>query len=95
MNKVIAVLGAVTLLAIGAGCGSNTCQDSCQRVRSCYEGLDCSKATSAECQILKAGVGSIDCNSINDDHCAGAVQTKWDAVSKCALDPKTCGCVTP
>jgi hypothetical protein len=92
MRIVLAVLAMFVLLVLCAGCGGNSCQDSCDRVRSCYQDLDCSKATTADCQIMKASYGALDCNSISQ--CEGTVKAKWDTVATCTLDATTCGCVT-
>jgi hypothetical protein len=92
MRIVLAALAMFVLLVLGAGCGGNSCQDSCERVRSCAQNLDCTKATSAECQLMKASEGAYDCNSISQ--CEGTVKARWDTVATCTLDPTTCGCAT-
>ena len=94
MKKMIAALGTVALLAVAAGCGGNTCQDGCDKVRTCLQNLDCSKTIDPQCQITKAQVGAMDCNVISDNTCSGATKTKWDSVNSCTLDPQTCACPT-
>ena len=95
MKKIVALLGALALCVVAAGCGGgNACVDTCEKVKSCLQNVSCDgldALAKTMCEASKATYQNMDCGKLGDA-CEGQAKEAADALNKCDFDSKTCTC---